>query len=96
MNAEWMGEWDVAPRAHPGDGLLDVLDVRLAFSDRVKARRRLRTGTHVPHPRVAQSRAASAHTEFETPVDVWVDGARVAVGRSIRVRVTGEVVEIVV
>src|SRR4029453_9286850 len=25
MNAEWLGRWDVAPRAHPGDGLLDIL-----------------------------------------------------------------------
>ena len=29
MNAEWLGAWDVAPRAHPGDGLLDTLDVSL-------------------------------------------------------------------
>jgi hypothetical protein len=96
MNAEWLGSWDVAPRAHPGDGLLDVLDVTLGFRDRFKARRRLPTGTHVPHPDIAQSRAATAHTEFDNPVDVWVDGRRVAHARSITVRVTGELVEIVV
>ena len=32
MNAEFLGPWDVAPRAHPGDGLLDVLDVSPAMS----------------------------------------------------------------
>ena len=25
MNAQFLGEWDVAPRAHPGDGKLDLL-----------------------------------------------------------------------
>ena len=96
MNAEWLGTWDVAPRAHPGDGLLDVLDVTLGFRDRVKARRRLPTGTHVPHPHIAQARVATTHTEFGKPVDVWVDGRRVAHARSLTVRVTGELVDIVV
>ncbi len=65
MNAEWLGDWDVAPRAHPGDGLLDVFDVTLSLRDRIKARRRVRTGTHVPHPDIAQTRATSAHAEFD-------------------------------
>ena len=56
MNAEWLGAWDVAPRAHPGDGLLDTLDVSMSLRDRIKARRRLATGTHVPHPGIAQQR----------------------------------------
>jgi len=96
MNAEWIGDWDVAPRAHPGDGLLDVFDVSLSLRDRVKARRRLRTGTHVPHPHIAQIRATSADAEFTERVGVWVDGHHVGDARSISVRVTGEVVDVVV
>ncbi len=26
MNAQWLGDWDLGPRAHPDDGLLDVTD----------------------------------------------------------------------
>lgn len=26
MNAQWLGGWDLAPRSHPDDGLLDVTD----------------------------------------------------------------------
>ena len=26
MNAQWLGDWDLGPRAHPGDALLDVTD----------------------------------------------------------------------
>ena len=44
MNAQWLGDWDVAPRAHPNDGLLDTYSTpRLSLDDRLKARRRLRT-----------------------------------------------------
>ncbi|MCA1692669.1 MAG: hypothetical protein LC733_10905, partial [Actinobacteria bacterium] len=24
MNAQWLGRWNLGPRAHPGDGLLDT------------------------------------------------------------------------
>ena len=96
MNAEWLGRWDVAPRAHPGDGLLDTLDVTMSFRDRLKARRRLSTGTHVPHPGIAQQRVPRADVAFSSPLGIWVDGVRVGVARTLSVRVTGQVVDVVV
>jgi hypothetical protein len=50
MNAQFLGRFDVAPRGHPNDGLVELLDVdpALGLSDRVKAWRRLPTGTHGP------------------------------------------------
>ncbi|HEX8804716.1 MAG TPA: hypothetical protein VF743_10990, partial [Acidimicrobiales bacterium] len=82
MNAELLGDWDVAPRAHPGDGLLDVLDVAASMTvgDRLRARRRLRTGAHVPHPAVRQSRVAAVQVDLDRPASVWLDGERVATG----------------
>lgn len=77
MNAEWLGRWDVAPRAHPNDGQLDLFDAHLRFDDRLKARRRLPAGLHVPHPDIGVTRAASASFSFSRPLDVWVDGERV-------------------
>jgi len=87
MNAEWIGCWDVAPKAHPNDGLLDVLDGDLSIDDRLKARRRLPTGTHVPHPGIAQSRVAALQVELDRPTPVWLDGERVAVARTLSIRV---------
>jgi hypothetical protein len=29
MNAAWLGRWNVAPRAHPDDGLVDTYDARV-------------------------------------------------------------------
>src|SRR5262249_39222721 len=48
MNAQFLGRFDVAPRGHPNDGVIEVLDVdpSLGLADRVRAWRRLPTGTH--------------------------------------------------
>lgn len=88
MNAEFLGDWDVAPRAHPNDGRLDVLDVAPALSlrDRLRARRRLRFGTHVPHPAIRQSRQRAIQLDLGEPLDVWLDGDHVGRARTISVR----------
>jgi diacylglycerol kinase family enzyme len=87
MSAQWLGRWDVAPGAHPGDGLLDVLDAELDLADRLKARRRLPTGTHVPHPGIRVRRVAVWQTELRPPLDVWLDGAPLGRAAQLSVRV---------
>lgn len=88
MNAEFLDRWDVAPRAHPGDGVLDVLDVGadMPIGDRWRARARLVTGGHLPHPCIAVSRRAAVQVEFERPTPVWLDGERVGAARALSVR----------
>ncbi|HYI61675.1 MAG TPA: hypothetical protein VEW93_07700 [Acidimicrobiales bacterium] len=96
MNAQFLGPWDAAPRAHPGDGRLDVLDGSLGPGDRWKARPRLRAGTHVPHPGIAQHRVPAWTAELPRPTPVWLDGARVGEARSLAVRVEPDAVTVVV
>lgn len=86
MNAQWIGSWDVAPRSHPNDGLLDVLDGDLSLDDRLKARRRLATGTHVPHPGIRQQRVPAVQFQLERATPVWLDGERVGSARTISAR----------
>lgn len=85
MNAQWIGAWDVAPRSHPNDGLLDVFDADLPLDDRLKARRRLVTGTHVPHPGIAQRRVPALDLDLDRPTVVRLDGVAVGRARSISV-----------
>ncbi len=89
MNAEFLGVWDVAPRSHPNDGRLDVYDVSPAMplGDRVAARRRLASGTHVPHPAIEVQRVPAVQVEFDRPTPVWLDGERVGDGRRLSIRV---------
>lgn len=88
MNAEYLGDWDVAPRSHPNDGRLDVVEADLSVADRWKAWRRLPQGTHVPHPDITERRVRAAQVDLDVGTDVWLDGERVVRGaRSLSIRV---------
>lgn len=81
-NAQFIGTWDVAPRSHPNDGWLDVSHVQACMSlrQRIAARPRLRTASHLPHPEIAVSRVRSGRWEFGRPLTVFADGQ--PIGRS--------------
>jgi hypothetical protein len=97
MNGQWLGDWDLGPRAHPNDGLLDLTDGTLPLGDRREARRRARTGTHVPHPALRVARRAQHELAFEPALDVWLDGQRVARrARSVVVTVEPDALSVVV
>ena len=51
-NGQFSGTADLAPRGHPGDGRLEVQVYTLTAAERGAMRRRLPTGTHLPHPRI--------------------------------------------
>lgn len=77
MNATHMGRRNLGPRAHPNDGLVDITDGRLGVADRMKALRRARSGTHIPHPDLSYRRVEEFSTDFESPRLLMVDGTRV-------------------
>lgn len=97
-NVDRIGGWDVAPRAHPNDGRLDIVEVdgRMTLRQRRQAQRRLATGTHVPHPMINTRTARADEWVFDRPQNVWVDGRRVASVRSLRVEVRPDAAEILV
>lgn len=49
---------NIAPRAHPNDGYLDIvqIDPLMSWKQRFASRRRATTGTHVPHPHISIKR----------------------------------------
>jgi hypothetical protein len=86
MNAEFLGHWDVAPRSHPNDGLLDTFDVTMSLGERMKARSRLATGTHLPHPDIEQRRVSAVQVDA-AGLDVWLDGVLVGPAQSLSIRI---------
>ena len=95
MNAEFLGDWDVAPRGHPNDGVLDTFEVTMGLGDRLKARRRLATGTHVPHPQIKERRVSAVQVDVGG-LDVWLDGERLGPARSLSIRVEPDALRCVV
>ncbi len=98
MNVDHLGDWDAAPRAHPNDGWLDVIEVGESMSLRARwqAWRRLRTGSHVPHPEIAMRRIRSESFTFASPMGVWIDGVDSGAVRSLHVEVEPDGAEVYV
>ncbi|MDP9389327.1 MAG: hypothetical protein M3Q48_15770 [Actinomycetota bacterium] len=96
MNAQWRGRWNLGPRAHPGDGLVDTYDARLTLSDLPKVRARLHHGAHLPHPGIRERRARAVQVDLERPLLVEVDGEPVGRGRRLSVRVEPDALSVVV
>ena len=97
MNATHLGELDLGPRAHPGDGRLDLTDGRLPLGQRRAGRRRARSGTHLPHPDLHTHSAA----ELEVVGDggghlhVWLDGSYAGTASRIEVTCRADAVVVV-
>lgn len=87
MNGTHLGEWNLGPKAHPNDGLIDVTTGRLDVRDRWEARRRAHTGTHLPHPALSTSRVTSTVWTFDRLTPVYVDGVAVGSARRVELEV---------
>ena len=74
MNAQWVGRWNLGPRAHPGDGILDTYDASLPLTQVWAVRSRARHGAHLPHPSIRERRVSATQAELGRRLPVWLDG----------------------
>ena len=93
-NASYVGRWNAAPRSHPGDGRLDVFDADPPLTVRLAARRRLPSGTHVPHPQITQRRVTASQYDLDPALDVYLDGVRLDRARTLSLRVEPGALEV--
>lgn len=96
MNAAWLGTWNLGPRAHPGDGLLDTYDARLAPRQALAVRARLPQGAHLPHPDIGERRVKAVQIDLDVALGVRLDGELVGAARTLSVRVEPDALTIVV
>ncbi len=95
MNAAWVGDLYLGPRAHPNDGRLDVTVGRLPVRQLPEAASLARSGTHLPHPDLTTVRVAVWEHELDRPRPILVDGDRVGRGRRISVRIEPDALSVV-
>ena len=96
MNAQSVGRWNLGPRAHPNDGLLDTYDAHLPRGQLLPVRSRLHHGAHLPHPNIKERRTPALQVELERPLPVRIDGAGVGKAKVISVRVEPDVLTVVI
>lgn len=96
MNASFLGDWNVTPSGHPNDGRLDVIRAELSASDRWKARSRLASGTHVPHPDIAIRRLKTHEFQPDSRATVRIDGVEIGHAHEVGFIVVADAVTIVI
>ena len=89
MNAEFVGERDVAPRGHPNDGRVEALlvDASMGVRQRLELARRVRAATHLPHPAITVRSVRRASWDFDRAMVVVADGRRLGRCRRLEVEV---------
>lgn len=82
----------LTPRAHPNDGLLDVIhfDPAMSGRQRLTAWKRSLTGDHLPHRHLVVRRVTSADVSSTRRLDVFVDGHRVGSAQSVRLGILAD------
>lgn len=85
MNGSFAGRWNLGPHAHPNDGRLDLVDGALPPGQRRSGRRRMLTGTHLPHPQLEERRIRHAAVESAVPMRIRLDDRDVGTGRSLEI-----------
>jgi len=99
MNAQYLttrlGCWNLGPRAHPGDGLLDTYDARLPVGQLLAVRARLHHGTHLPHPGIKERRTPTLDADLGRSLSVRLDGEQAGSAQNLVVRVVPDAVLVV-
>ncbi|MEY2418243.1 MAG: hypothetical protein QOG90_923 [Actinomycetota bacterium] len=95
MNTPWMGEWNFGPKAHPNDGVLDVYEANLNRFEWRQVRRRLPTGSHLPHPRIEGHRTKAMMFEFAKGAAVKIDGEAVGAAKHFALRVLPDAITVI-
>ncbi|HEY1279325.1 MAG TPA: hypothetical protein VGF22_06600, partial [Acidimicrobiales bacterium] len=68
----------------------------MSLAQRWKARRRLPTGTHVPHPAIHVTRVAAVQETFTPPLDVWLDGTPIGPVHHLSLRIEPDALSLVI
>lgn len=95
MNAQWLGEWNLGPKGHPNDGVLDTYAAELSLADRWKVRQRLPSGSHLPHPRIEAKRTDHRPIDLVRGQRVYVDGEDFGAARHVLVRLLPDAIRVV-
>ena len=75
-NGDFVHGQPIAPRAHPGDGVLDLIIVGVPRHQRRLFRTRLRMGEHLGHPGIRSARGHKVVLKSGRTAPVWLDGIR--------------------
>lgn len=95
VNASFVGELNLGPKAHPNDGRLDITVGQLPFAQRRRAHSRAKTGSHLPHPALEHHRF-DQRTLISERLFIDIDGSEQVSARSVVIRCVADALTVVV
>ena len=96
FNSSFIGSWDCAPKAHPNDSKLDVvsIDKSIKIRKRLTAKRQVKLGYHLPHPKISYKQAESFKVDLEEPARLFVDAMDLGMVKHCDFRVISDAVSL--
>lgn len=103
-NCGYMGTREVLSKAHPNDGVMDVLTVSslMPFMQRLQAWRRIPTSSHLPHPDITTKQIERFSWPLEgneSPLKrarLVIDGEALGLVKSVRMQVIPDAITLYV
>jgi hypothetical protein len=97
-NAGWTDSLNIAPRSHPNDGRCEMLEFarEMPLRQRIIARKKMRTGTHVPHPQITARTVREASFDISRSSKVKIDGVKFSGVTHVSMRVIPDYWRIVI
>ena len=95
-NVAHYGKMNPAPKAHPGDGKFDMLEVKLSPLQTFKAVKRVSAGTHIPHPGIKYKQVSSEQFSFEKKLSIEIDGKNIGKFSTVSIRIENEALRVVI
>jgi hypothetical protein len=95
-NVAHYGKMNPAPKAHPGDGKFDMLEVKLSPFQTFKAVKRVSAGTHIPHPGIKYRQVSSEQFSFGKKLSIEIDGKNIGKYSTVSIRIENEALRVVI
>lgn len=95
-NVAHYGKMNPAPKAHPGDGKYDMLEVKLSPFQTFKAVKRVSAGTHIPHPGIKYRQVSSEQFSFGKKLSIGIDGKNIGKFSTVSIRIENEALRVVI
>jgi len=95
-NVAHYGKMNPAPKAHPGDGKFDMLEVKLSPFETFKAVKRVSAGTHIPHPGIKYRQVSSEQFSFGKKLSIEIDGKNIGKFSTVSIRIENEALRVVI
>jgi len=79
LNSAFVGDRDWAPKAHPNDGKFDVVDLdgSISIRQRLTALKLMKSGSHLPHPKIRYTQVPEFVFSGERSVSMSIEGVRI-------------------